>query len=213
MRGRRARAHASQENLVKDSSSDISPRDSTATTLVNRRRQRRNLISSESQQFENGAFAEDERRLPPPIERIHDIDDAEEENNIQDADRLVSHVSKQHNRIVNELQAKKKKSRRKTPMLDADNDQDDLTKQIREQQDIVSRRVDNTDSEQILPVESFTESIGRTHDQSIEKILDRAKESRVEFGHRDEGKFVLLAEHQIFNRSMDDLLMWCYETR
>jgi hypothetical protein len=177
MRDRRARSHASQENLVKDSSSDVSPRESTTTALADRRRQRRAHRSPTDQQYENQAFAEDERPLPPPIERA---DDDEEEENIQHADRLGSHVVKEHNRIKNEVQQKNKKSKKKptatTTSDDVDHEQDDLHQQIREHQEILSKHVDDKDDgDQILPLESLPPSFGTGRDKSIEQILEMAR--------------------------------------
>jgi hypothetical protein len=172
MRGRRARSHTSQENLVKDSSSDVSPRDSSTSAIANRRRQRRAQRSPNTQQYDNQAFNGDERPLPPPIERIDD----EEEENIQNADRLVSHVAKQHHRIVNEVQQQSKKSRKKPRT----SDQDDLNEQIRAQQEILSRRVGDTDDDQGSHVEPLppTTTTGITRDRSIEQILEMARKSK-----------------------------------
>jgi hypothetical protein len=177
MRGRRARSHTSQENLVKDSSSDVSPRDSSTSAIANRRRQRRAQRSPNTQQYDNQAFDGDERPLPPPIERIDD----EEEENIQNADRLVSHVQKQHHRIVNEVQQQSKKSRKKPRTSDnIDNDQDDLNEQIRVQQEILSRRVGDTDDDQGSHVEPLPPptTTGITRDRSIEQILEMARKSK-----------------------------------
>ena len=181
MRGRRARSHASQENLVKDSSSDVSPRESTSSAIANRRRQRRAHHSPTDQQHDNQAFAEDERPLPPPIERDHDEEQDEEEENVHNADRLVSHVAKQHRRIVNEVQQQNKKSKKKTTTVDdLDHDQEDLTEQIREQQEILSRRVGDADDDRATTIESLpSTTTGMPRDKSLEHILERARKSRV----------------------------------
>jgi hypothetical protein len=160
---------------VKDSSSDVSPRESTSSAIANRRRQRRTQRSANDQQYDNQAFAEDERPLPPPIERVDD----EEEENIQNADRLVSHVAKQHRRIVNEVQQQNKKPKKITTSDDIDHDQDDLIEQIREGQEILSKNVGNTDDSRVLPLEPLTTSIGTTRGRlSIEQILEKATKSR-----------------------------------
>lgn len=184
MRGRRARAHASQENLVKDSSSDISPRESTSTALADRRRQRRAHHSPNTQQYDNQAFADDERPLPPPIEH-DDGDDEIEEENIQNAERLVSHVAKQHRRAVNEVQQQNKKSKKKltTTADDVDQDQENIHDQIREQQEIASKRLgdapEDEETDRVSTLEP-TSSIRRpTTDRSVESILERAKKSRL----------------------------------
>jgi hypothetical protein len=174
MRGRRARSHTSQENLVKDSSSDVSPRESTPSAIANRRRQRRAQRSPNDQQYDNQAFAADERPLPPPIER----DDEEEEENIQNADRLVSHVAKQHRRIVNEVQQQNKKSKKKATTDEVDEDQDDLHEQIRKQQEIASKHVDDIADDRVLPLEPMPSLTGPVRDKSIEQILERARRSR-----------------------------------
>jgi hypothetical protein len=174
-RGRRARSHASKESLIKDSSSDISPRESSTSAVAARHRQRRAQRSPADQQHSNQAFAEDEQPLPPHIER----NDDEEEENIQNADRLVSHVAKQHRRVVNEVQEKNKKSEKKTPTSnDVDDDQDNLHKQIREQQEILSKRVGDTDDDQVLPVEPLTTTLGTTRSRSVAQVLEMAKKSR-----------------------------------
>ncbi|CAF4738284.1 unnamed protein product, partial [Rotaria magnacalcarata] len=81
--GRRTRSSTSQENLIKDSSSDVSPRESSAPAAVNdRRRQRRVQRLPTNQQYDNQAFAEDERPPPHPIERVNE-DEEEDEENVQ----------------------------------------------------------------------------------------------------------------------------------
>jgi uncharacterized membrane protein YkoI len=160
---------------VKDSSSDVSPRESASSAIDNRRRQRRAQRSPNDQQYDNQAYAEDERPLPPPIER-----DDEEEQNVQNADRLVSHLAKEHRRTVNEVQQqnKKPKKKRTTTSDDIDHGQDDLHEQIREQQEIISKNVGNTDVTQVLPVEPLPSSIGTTPKKSLDQILEMAKRSR-----------------------------------
>lgn len=179
MRGRRARAGTSQENLVKDSSSDVSPRESTSSAIANRRRQRRAHRSPNDQQYDNQAFAEDERPLPPAIERDDEQDENEEEENIQNADRLVSHVAKQHRRIVNEVQQQNKKTKKKptTTSDDIDHDQDDLHEEIRKQQEIVSKHVDNTDTDRTSTIEPLSASIGTTRETAAANILERYRKS------------------------------------
>jgi hypothetical protein len=176
MRGRRARAHASQESLVKDSSSEASPRDSSRSAIADRRRQRRAQRSPQAQQYDNQAYDGDERPLPPPIERP---DDDEEEENIQNADRLVSHVAKQHRRIVNEVQQQSKKPKKKSRTTDeVDDEQTDLNEQIREQQEILSRRVGDTDDEQASHTDTLPPLTATTRGKSLEQLLEMAKRSR-----------------------------------
>ncbi|CAF4318254.1 unnamed protein product, partial [Rotaria magnacalcarata] len=55
-----------------------------------------------NQQYDNQAFAEDERPPPHPIERVNE-DEEEDEENVQNAERLATHVVKQHQRNVNEV--------------------------------------------------------------------------------------------------------------
>ncbi|CAF3514679.1 unnamed protein product [Adineta steineri] len=176
MRARRAAgAHTSQESLVRDSSSDVSPRDSARSAIADRRRQRRAQQSPHTQQHDNPAFHEDERPLPPPIER----DDDEEEENIQNADRLVSHVAKQHRRIVNEVQQQSKKSKKRTHTSDdIDNDQNELNDQIREQQEILSKRIGDTDDDQPSHIEEVPRPTETTRGKSLEQLLEMAKKSR-----------------------------------
>ncbi|UJR21447.1 hypothetical protein I4U23_024533 [Adineta vaga] len=175
MRGRRAHAHTSQESLVKDSSSEASPRDSSRSAIADRRRQRRAQRSPQTPQYDNQAYDGDERPLPPPIEH----DDDEEEQNVQNAERLVSHVGKQHRRIFNEVQQQSKKSKKKSRTSDdVDNDQDNLNDQIREQQEILSRRVGDTDDEEVSHVDSLPPPTGTTRGKSIEQILEMAKKAR-----------------------------------
>ncbi|CAF1101848.1 unnamed protein product [Adineta ricciae] len=175
MRGRRARAHTSQESLVKDSSSEASPRDSA---IADRRRRRRAQQSPQAQEYDNQAYDGDDRPLPPTIERDNDDEDEEEEN-VQNADRLVSHVAKQHRRVVNEVQQQSKKPKRKGQVpTDADDDQADLNEQIREQQEILSRRVGDTDDEQVSHVDSLPPPSGTARGKSLQDILELARKSR-----------------------------------
>jgi len=185
MRNRRARAHASQENLVKDSSSDISPRESVSTALADRRRQRRAHHSPNAQHYDNQAFADDVQARPPPVE--HDDDEIEEEN-IQNAERLVSHVAKQHRRVVNEVQQQNKKSKRKSSPTTVDDehdqDQEDLREQIREQQKVLSKRVDDVpeddeETDRVTTFEPMASTRKPVTDRSVESILERAKKSRL----------------------------------
>jgi hypothetical protein len=181
MRDRRARSHTSQENLVKDSSSDVSPRESASSAIADRRRQRRTHRSPTDQQYDNQAFAEDERPLPPTIERA---DDDEEEENIENADRLVSHVAKEHHRKKNEVQQQNKKSKKKpttTTSDDVDHDQDDVHQQIREQQEILSKHVankDDDDGDRVLPLEPLPSTLGTGREKSLDQLLERARRSR-----------------------------------
>lgn len=177
MRGRRARAHTSQESLVKDSSSEASPRDSARSALAERRRQRRAQLSPPGQQYDNQAYDGDDRPLPPPIERP---DDDEEEANVQDADRLVSHVAKQHRRIVNEVHEQGKKPKKKGRASDeAADEQADLNNQIREQQEILSRRVGDTDDEQASHTDTLPPlTTSTTRGKSLEQLLEMAKRSK-----------------------------------
>ena len=160
---------------MKDSSSDVSPRESASTAIADRRRQRRAHRSPTDQQYDNQAFAEDERPLPPPA-------DDEEEENIQQADRLGSHVVKEHNRIKNEVQQKNKKSKKKptTTSDDVDPDKADIDRQIREHQENISRNVDDKDvddGDRILPLESVTTLGGTGGGRSLEGLLERARRS------------------------------------
>lgn len=183
MRDRRTRSHASQENLVKDSSSEASPRESTASNLASRRRQRRAHRSPTDQQYDNQAFAaEDERPLPDHIDDVpddHDVD--EEEENVRNADRLVSHVAKEHRRIANDLQQQNKKPKKPTTASeDLDQDQGALEQQIRQRQEILSEHVDDADDgDRVLPLESTTTTATATgREKSIAQILELAKRSR-----------------------------------
>jgi hypothetical protein len=187
MRGRRAHSHTSQENLVKDSSSDVSPRESSSSALTNRRRQRRAHRSPDDQQYDNQAFAGDERPLPPPIER----NDDEEEENIQQADRLVSNVTKQHHRILNEVQQKNQKSKRKTTTIsdDIDHDKNDVVEQLQEQQKVLSKQVGSIDEDRALPIEPLPSSIGTARDgRSLEQLLEMARKSKTGKSF-DDGQF------------------------
>ena len=195
MRDRRARSHASQENLVKDSSSETSPREAAPSTLAERRRQRRAHRPPTDQQYDNQAFAGDERPLPPHIEAA-DVDDHEideEEENVRNADRLVSHVAKEHRRIANDLEQQSKKPKKKpmTASEDLDQDQEALQKRIRERQEILSEHVgDADDRDRVLPLESVTTATttGPGRAKSTAEILELARKSRT--GKPvDEGQF------------------------
>ncbi len=168
---------------MKDSSSDVSPRDSVSTGLADRRRQRRAHRSPADQQYDNQAFAADERPLPPTVERA--VDDDDEEENIQQADRLGSHVVKEHNRIKNEVQQKNKKSKKKTTTTtsdDVDHDKAELDRQIQEQQENISKHVDDKvvhddDDDRVLPMDSVPPLGGTTGGKSLQQILERARRS------------------------------------
>lgn len=185
MRDRRARSHASQENLVKDSSSETSPRESTPSTLASRRQQRRAHRSPTDQQYDNQAFAAEERPLPPHIEPA-DVDDNEldeEEENVRNADRLVSHVAKEHRRIANDIQQQNKKPKKKpmTASEDLDQDQDALQQRIRERQEILSEHIgDADDRDRVLPLETVTTATttGPGRGKSVAEILELARKSR-----------------------------------
>lgn len=195
MRDRRARSHASQENLVQDSSSETSPRESAPSALANRRRQRRAHRSPTDQHYDNQAFAQDERPLPPHIEP-EDVDDHEideEEENVRNADRLVSHVAKEHRRIANDIQEQNKKPKKKlmTASEDLDQDQEAIQKQIRERQEILSEHVgDADDHDRVLPLESATTTTmtGTGRPKSVAEILELARKSRTGRSF-DEGLF------------------------
>ncbi|CAF1989494.1 unnamed protein product [Rotaria magnacalcarata] len=178
-RGRRTRSSTSQENLIKDSSSDVSPRESSAPAAVNdRRRQRRVQRLPTNQQYDNQAFAEDERPPPHPIERVNE-DEEEDEENVQNAERLATHVVKQHQRNVNEVQQQIKKPKRATTSDSVvDDDKDALDQQIGEQQRNLLKRVGNIDGGHVLPVEPLPSTIGASRDRSLEQILEKAKRAR-----------------------------------
>ena len=159
---------------MKDSSSDVSPRESSTPTAIDQRRQRRTRQMSNDQQYDNQGYVQDERSLSPPIERA---DEEEEEQSIENAERLVSQVTKQHRRIVNEVKQSKKPKRKQT--LDhAAKEQDNLNEQIREQQDLVSKHVANATVEQVPPVEPLPATIGTGRGRSLEQILEMARKSR-----------------------------------
>ena len=188
IRSRRARSHASQENLIKDSSSDVSPRDPANAALNDRRRQRRRQPSADAQQHFNQAFAEDERPLPPAIERAVEDDDAEEEENIQQADRLVSHVTKEHRRKQNEMQQLGQKAPKKAAASDADDDQAELLAQLQAQQEIASQRLGDIPVDQVSPVEPLPALTTTLRDRPLEQLLERARKARTGGKDPDEGQ-------------------------
>ncbi|CAF4571456.1 unnamed protein product [Rotaria sp. Silwood1] len=178
-RGRRARTNTSQENLIKDSSSDVSPRETSAPTTVDRHRQRRAQRSTTAQQFDNQAFTEEERPPPHPIERVNEDD--EEEENVQNANRLESHLTKEHHRKINELQQQDKKTKKITTSDGVVDDQHEVTQQIQEGQQKISRHIGDIDEDRVLTIEPLPATIGTrttTRDRSLEHILERAKRSR-----------------------------------
>ncbi|CAF3689292.1 unnamed protein product [Rotaria sordida] len=186
-RVRRARAHTSQENLVKDSSSDVSPRETSASTAADRRRQRRAQRSTTDQQYDNQAFTEEDRPpLHPPIERVNEDEEEEEEEEeekIHDADRLAAHLTKQHHRKLNEVQQESKKPRKKITSDTIDDDQHDVHEQIREKQEKVSKHLGDIDEDRIssiepLPTTTTTTPMGTARDRSREHIIEKAKRLR-----------------------------------
>ena len=177
-RDRRARSHASQENLVKDSSSDVSPRDAANTGMNDRRRQRRRQPSADTQQHVNQAFADDERPLPPAIDREVEGGDAEEEENIHNADRLVSHVTKEHRRKLNEVQQQGQKSQRKVASSDVDDDQAELLAQLQAQQEKASHRLDDIPTDQVTALEPLPALTTTLRDRPLEQLMERARKAR-----------------------------------
>ena len=167
---------------MKDSSSDVSPRDSSSSALADRRRQRRRQASSNDREYDNQAYADDEPPLPTHIEQPNDNVDEQEEQNVHNADRLVAHVAKQHHRVVNEVQQQGKRSKKRgaaaAAAANADNEQEELNEQIRHQQDIISRRIGQSDDERTEPVEPLPPLNARGGpDRSIDQLLDRAAQS------------------------------------
>lgn len=195
IRARRAKSHTSQENLVKDSSSDVSPREPT----VSRRRERRRTGSADTHEHVNDAFDDDERQLPPTIEGSDgDEADVHEQENIDKADRLVSHVSNQHLRIVKETKAKAKKSGRKTASSADGDTPDELNSQIRTEQDNVARRFGNMD--ETVPTSTtdqlpaLTSTFGR--DRSTQRVLERARKHQHPEGEGDQSREFLFVFQQ-----------------
>ncbi|CAF4698877.1 unnamed protein product, partial [Rotaria magnacalcarata] len=80
---------------------------------------------------------------PHPIERVNE-DEEEDEENVQNAERLATHVVKQHQRNVNEVHQQIKKPKRATTSDSVvDDDKDALDQQIGEQQRNLLKRVGN----------------------------------------------------------------------
>ena len=179
-RNRRAQAHSSRENLVKDSSSDVSPRDSAAPSLAERRRQRRRQASAEDQQHVNPAFAaDDEPVLPPTAEQSNDDEEEEEQQKVRDADRLTSHVEKEHSRKINELrqQTRPAAASRASPS-EPENEQDDVEAQLRAQQKSAARKIDKADVDDTAPVEPISIPTTTGRERSLDKVLERARRAR-----------------------------------
>ncbi|CAF4403652.1 unnamed protein product, partial [Rotaria magnacalcarata] len=80
---------------------------------------------------------------------------------VQNAERLATHVVKQHQRNVNEVQQQIKKPKRATTSDSVvDDDKDALDQQIGEQQRNLLKRVGNIDGGHVLPVEPLPSTIG-----------------------------------------------------
>ncbi|CAF4260179.1 unnamed protein product, partial [Rotaria sp. Silwood2] len=179
-RGRRARTNSSQENLIKDSSSDVSPRETSASTAVDRRRQRRAQRSTNDQQYDNQAFTQEERPPPHSIERVNEDDEEEEEEekNVQNAIRLEAHLTKEHRRKINELQQQSKKPKAIATSDDVDDDQHAINQQIQEGQGNILKHTGDIDEDRASTVEPLPATIGTARDRSIEHIIEMAKRSR-----------------------------------
>lgn len=163
--------------MIKDSSSDVSPRESSAPVVADRRRQRRGQRSETDQQHDNPAFAEDEQLPPRSIDRV--TEDDEEEANVRDAERLAPHVTKEHRRAVNEIQQQNKKPKKKTAASSrADDDPEKIDQQLGEQLKNLGKRIGDADQGQPVPVEPLTTTMGTVRDKSLEGILERARRAR-----------------------------------
>lgn len=164
----------------------MSPRDSSAPTVADRRRQRRRQVSGDDQQHVNPAFAADEDPVVPSrVERanLHDDDADEEEEEqqqkVKDADRLTSHVEKEHARKMNELKQQRRQGPSKALSSEAENEQEDVEAQLREQQQRAARKVEKADVDDTVPVEPISIPTGTSvRERSLDKVLERARRAR-----------------------------------